>query len=106
VNDVAYIVVTPPGPGTPELRFYPRAMSVAVDGTSTFNDPANFIVVTANMAASPQPFSMALGDRGVAVSLTVEDTAYSNRVGSTFMKYFTIGSPTLPVRLYNRSLGL
>jgi prepilin-type N-terminal cleavage/methylation domain-containing protein len=106
VNDVAYIVVTPAGPGTPELRFYPRAMSVAADGTTAFNTPANFVVVTANMAASPQPFSMALGDRGVSVNLSVQDTEYSNRVKSTFMKNFAIGSPTLPVRIYNRSLGL
>ncbi len=105
VSDVAYIVVTPPPPATPELRFYPRAMSVATDGAA-FNDPANFVIVTANMAASPQPFSMAVGDGGVAVNLTVQDTAHSNRVKSAFMKNFTIGSPTLPVRIYNRSLGL
>jgi len=105
VRDVAYIVVTPAS-GVPELRFYPRAMSVAANGATAFNDPANFAIVTANMAASPQPFSMALGDRGVAVSLTVQDTENSNRVKSTFMKSFTIGSPALPVRIYNRSLGL
>jgi hypothetical protein len=106
VNDVAYIVVTPPAPATPELRFYRRAMSVAADGATAFNDPANYSVVTANMAASPQPFSMALGDRGVSVNLTVQDTESSNRIKSNFMKNFTIGSPTLPVRIYNRSLGL
>jgi hypothetical protein len=106
VNDVAYIVVMPPAPGTPELRFYPRAMSVSADGAMAFHDPANFVVITANMAASLQPFSMALGDRGVAVSLTVQDSANSNRVGSDFMKNFTIGSPTLPVRIFNRSIGL
>jgi len=106
VNDVAYIVVTPPASGIPELRFYPRAMSVAVDGATAFNDPANFAVVTANMAASPQPFSMALGDRGVAVNLTVQDATHSNRVRSAFMKNFTIGSAASPVRIYPRSLGL
>lgn len=105
VSDVAYIVVTPAAPASPELRFYPRAMSIATDGAA-FNDSANFVIVTANMAASPQPFSLAIGDRGVAVNLTVQDTAHSNRVSSTFMKSFTIGSPTLPVRIYNRSLGL
>jgi hypothetical protein len=106
VNDVAYIVVTPPSTGIPELRFYPRAMSIAADGAAVFNDPANYNVVTANMAASPQPFAMALGDRGVAVSLTVQDTEHSNRVRSSYMKNFTIGSATEPVRIYNRSLGL
>ena len=106
VNDVAYIVVTPVSTGVPELRFYPRAMSVAADGAAVFEDPANFVVVTANMAASPQPFSMAIGDRGVAVNLTVQDPENSNRVNSTFMKNFTIGSPTAPVRIYPRSLGL
>lgn len=106
VNDVAYIVVTPVATGVPELRFYPRAMSVAADGAAVFNDPANFVVVTANMAASPQPFAMAIGDRGVAVNLTVQDAEHSNRVKSTFMKNFTIGSTAAPVRLYPRSLGL
>lgn len=106
VNDVAYIVVSPPAPAAPELRFYPRAMSIAVDGAPAFNDPANYVVVTANMAASLQPFSMALGDRGVAVTLTVEDATHSNRVKIGFMKSFTIGSPAMPVRIYNRSLGL
>ena len=106
VNDVAYIVVTPVSTGVPELRFYPRAMSVAADGAAVFEDPANFVVVTANMAASPQPFSMALGDRGVAVNLTVQDPEHSNRVNSTFMKNFTIGSTSAPVRIYTRSLGL
>lgn len=106
VNDVAYIVVTPVSTGVPELRFYPRAMSVAADGAAVFEDPANFVVVTANMAASPQPFSMALGDRGVAVNLTVQDPEHSNRVNSTFMKNFTIGSTAAPVRIYTRSLGL
>jgi hypothetical protein len=42
----------------------------------------------------------------VAVGLSVQDTEHSNRVKSAFMKNFTIGSPTLPVRIYNRSLGL
>jgi type II secretory pathway pseudopilin PulG len=106
VNDVAYIVVTPVSSGIPELRFYPRAMSVAADGAAVFNNPANFVIVTANMAASPQPFSMAIGDRGVAVSLTVQDTADSNRVKSDFMKNFTIGSASAPVRIYARSIGL
>ena len=105
VNDVAYIVVTPAS-GVAELRFYPRAMSVAADGATVFNDPANFAVVTANMAASPQPFAMAIGDRGVAVSLTVQDAEHSNRVKSTFMKNFTIGSTAAPVRIYARSIGL
>lgn len=105
VNDFAYVVVTPAS-GIPELRFYARAMSVAANGAAVFNDPANFAVVTANMAASPRPFSMALGDRGVAISLTVQDAEYSNRVKSTFMKNFTIGSPGAPVRIYTRSLGL
>ena len=105
VNDVAYIVVTPAS-GVAELRFYPRAMSVSADGAAVFNDPANFAVVTANMAASPQPFAMAIGDRGVAVSLTVQDAQYSNRVKSTFMKNFTIGSTAAPVRIYTRSIGL
>ena len=105
VNDVAYIVVTPAS-GVAELRFYSRAMSVAADGATVFNDPANFAVVTANMAASPQPFAMAIGDRGVAVSLTVQDAEHSNRVKSTFMKNFTIGSAAAPVRIYTRSLGL
>ena len=105
VNDIAYVVVTPAS-GVPELRFYPRAMSVTADGATVFHDPANFAVVTANMAASPQPFSMATGDRGVAVSLTVQDAQYSNRVKSTFMKNFTIGSTAAPVRIYTRSLGL
>lgn len=105
VNDVAYIVVTP-ATGVAELRFYPRAMSVAADGATAFNDPTNFAVVTANMAASPQPFAMAIGDRGVAVSLTVQDAEHSNRVKSTFMKNFTIGSTAAPVRIYTRSLGL
>ncbi len=106
VNDVAYIVVTPVATGVPELRFYPRAMSVAADGAAGFEDPANFVVVTANMAASPQPFSMALGDRGIAVNLTVQDPEHSNRVNSTFMKNFTIGSSAAPVRIYTRSIGL
>ncbi len=106
VNDVAYIVVTSVASGVPEMRFYPRAMSVAADGAAAFNDPANFAIITANMAASPQPFAMALGDRGVAVNLTVQDSANSNRVQSLFMKNFTIGSPTAPVRIYTRSLGL
>ena len=105
VNDVAYVVVTPAS-GIPELRFYPRAMSVAADGAAVFNNPANFAIVTANMAASPQPFAMALGDRGVAVCLTVQDTTNSNRVKSIFMKNFTIGSTAAPVRIYTRSLGL
>lgn len=105
VNDVAYVVVTPAS-GIPELRFYPRAMSVAADGAAAFDDPANFSIVTANMAASPQPFAMALGDRGVAVNLTVQDTTNSNRVKSIFMKNFTIGSTAAPVRIYTRSLGL
>ena len=105
VNDVAYVVVTPAS-GIPELRFYPRAMSVASDGAAAFNDPANFAIVTANMAASPQPFALAIGDRGVAISLTVQDTAYSNRVKSNFMKNFTIGSTAAPVRIYPRSIGL
>ncbi len=104
VNDVAYVVVTP-GSGVPELRFYPRAMSVAADGAA-FSDPANFSIVTANMAATPQPFAMALGDRGVAINLTVEDATHSNRIKSIFMKSFTIGSPAAPVRIYTRSLGL
>ena len=106
VNDVAYIVVTPASSGIPELRFYPRAMSVAADGAAAFNNPANFTIVTANMAASPQPFSMALGDRGIAVNLTVQDPENSNRVKSAFMKNFTIGSSAAPVRIYTRSLGL
>jgi prepilin-type N-terminal cleavage/methylation domain-containing protein len=105
VNDVAYIVVTPAG-GVPELRFYPRAMSVAANGTTAFENPANFVVVTANMAATPQPFAMALGDRGVSVNLTVQDAEYSNRVKSTFTKNFTIGSSSVPVRIYPRSIGL
>lgn len=106
VNDVAYIVAPAASSGIPELRFYPRAMSVAADGSASFNDPANFVVVTVNMAASPQPFSMALGDRGVGVNLTVQDTEHSNRVGSTFMKNFSIGTPATPVRIYTRSIGL
>ena len=105
VNDVAYVVVTPAS-GVPELRYYPRAMSVSADGAAVFNDPANFAVVTANMAASPQPFSMALGDQGVAVNLTVQDAASANRVNSIFMKNFTIGSTAAPVRIYARSIGL
>jgi hypothetical protein len=106
VNDVAYIVAPSVSSGIPELRFYPRAMSLAADGAAAFNDPANFAVVTVNMAASPQPFSMALGDRGVGVNLSVQDNEHSNRVQSTFMKNFSIGTPAAPVRIYTRSLGL
>jgi type II secretory pathway pseudopilin PulG len=106
VNDVAYIVAPSASSGIPELRFYPRAMSVAANGSSVFNDPANFAVVTVNMAASPQPFSMALGDTGVGVNLSVQDTGHSNRVQSSFMKNFSIGSPGTPVRIYPRSIGL
>lgn len=105
VNDVAYIVVTPPG-GTAELRYYPRAMSVAANGATAFNNPANFTVVTANMTATPQPFAMALGDRSLSVSLTVQDVRHSNRVKSAFMKNFTIGSSGGPVRIFPRSIGL
>lgn len=105
VNDVAYIVVTPASTGVPELRYYPRAMSVATDGAA-FGDPVNYSVVTANMAASPQPFSLAIGDRGVAINLTVQDATNSNRVQSSFMKNFTIGSAGAPVRIYVRSIGL
>lgn len=106
VNDVAYIVAPSASSGIPELRFYPRAMSLAADGAPAFNNPANYVVVTVNMAASPQPFAMELGDRGIAVNLAVQDTEHSNRVKSTFMKNFTIGSSTAPVRIYTRSLGL
>lgn len=106
VDEVAYIVVTPAASGIPELRFYPHAMSVTSDGAAVFNDPVNFVIVTANMAASPLPFAMALGDRGVAVNLTVQDAESSNRVRSIFMKNFTIGSTAAPVRIYPRSLGL
>jgi hypothetical protein len=106
VSDVAYIVAPSASSGIPELRFYPRARSVAADGATAFNSPANFTVVTVNMAASPQPFSMAIGDRGVGVNLTVQDTEHSNRVKSTFMKNFSIGSPGAPVRIYTRSIGL
>jgi type II secretory pathway pseudopilin PulG len=106
VNDIAYIVVTPPLPATPELRFYPRAMSVAVDGATAFNNSSNYVVITVDMTASPLPFSMAIGDRAVSVTLSVQDTTNSNRVKSAFMKNFSIGSPSVPVRIYNRSLGL
>jgi hypothetical protein len=105
VNDVAYIVVANASTGIPELRFYPRAMSAATDGAA-FSDPANYAVVTANMAASPQPFALAIGDQGVAINLTVQDATNSNRVQSSFMKNFTIGSSTAPVRIYIRSIGL
>jgi len=105
VSDVAYIVVTPASTGIPELRFYPRAMSVATDGAA-FSDPTNYSIVTANMAASPQPFSLAIGDQGVAINLTVQDTTNSNRVQSSFMKNFSIGSTAAPVRIYVRSIGL
>ncbi len=106
VNDVAYIVAPSASSGIPELRFYPRAMSVAANGGAAFNDPANFAVVTVNMAASPQPFSMALGDKGVGMNLTVQDTEHSNRVQSGFMKNFSIGTPGTPVRIFPRSIGL
>lgn len=106
VSDVAYIVAPSTSSGIPEMRFYPRAMSVATDGSAAFNNPANFTVVTVNMAASPQPFSMAIGDRGVGVNLSVQDTEHSNRVQSNFMKNFSIGTPAAPVRIYTRSIGL
>jgi len=48
VNDVAYIVVTPAGPATPELRFYPRAMSVAARGAKV-SSPAAVVGMPRNI---------------------------------------------------------
>ena len=108
VEEVAYLVATPPAPApaVPELRFYPRAMSVAVDGWSAFDSKANYAVLTPNMASNPAPFTMASGDRALALNLSVKDDTYSNRVKSAFTKSMSIGVTGAPHKIPYKTLGL
>ena len=108
VEEVAYIVATPPAPAppVPELRFYPQALSVAADGWSAFDNKANYTVMTPNMSANPEPFTMGSGDRALAVNLQVQDDKYSNRLGSAFTKSMSIGVAGEPHKIPYKTLGL
>ena len=104
-QEIAYIVVTPSG-GVPELRFYPRAMSVATDGVGTFNNKVSFALITQNLIGSTTPFSTALGDRSLSVLLKTQDDTFTNRIKSTFTKSLTIGATGAPHKIPYRTLGL
>jgi hypothetical protein len=108
VQEVAYVVVTPPSPAPqiPELRFYPRAMSAASDTASKFNNPANYTVVTPNMVATPTPFRVTANVRAISVQFTAEAARYSNQFDTAFPKTFTVGTSTAPHTIPYKSLGL
>ena len=108
VQEVAYVVTTPPAPApqVPELRLYARAMSVATDGSTAFHTKDNYAVFTPNMTVTPTPFTMALGDRALAVSFTAQDTRFANRITSSFTKSLTIGPTGQPQKIPYKSLGL
>lgn len=71
------------------LRHYPRALSVAQDGAPAYNNPANFIVVSALLPLTNQvnafPFQyLDITRRSIDVTLRLRAPAYGSRVGAFY----------------------
>ena len=104
VRELAYVVAQ--GARGPELRYYPRAMSAGADGLAAFQNPSNYTVLVADMSGCSQPFSEALGDRALAVTLKVTENRFSARLLNGDLKAFQIGESARPHRIPYKTLGL
>ena len=71
------------------LRHYPRAMSVAEDGSSAFNNPANFVAISSLLPLASQtnafPFQyLGASRRSIDVNLRLRSPAYGGKVDNFY----------------------
>lgn len=102
----SFVAVPLSGTSAAELRYYPRAMSAATDGTATFNDKANYRVVASNLRSDNGgglPFSYT-GDptapvltrdpeyRTLRVNLQIKAREFDNRNNAAFNSNLAVNS--------------
>jgi hypothetical protein len=104
VRELAYIVAQ--GARGPELRHYPHAMSAGAHGLTAFQNPSNYMVLVADMSGCSQPFSEALGDRALSVTLKVTENRFGARLLNGDLKALQIGESARPHRIPYKTLGL